>query len=771
MLNRGESLKDLRIADYYSSLLHLSGFDVTSGNNNQVFDGIGNPTGISLSALGDRVTFSHYIAPSSNEVNEWLDAFFPINSIMLTTTNDNPTKRIANTKWVQEGGGQFLVGVGGTDKRFTAGSGGLASGDRAGEYTVKLNNNTLPAHTHDVNVRTTIKGDTILTNVFCYYFGDPINPRGLTEEKLYSTNSDLLPNVSNNPYSYFLNQDEIEAFQNNTTYNGQRNYREFLIKKRHDDGYRYTDLDFDPKIASYSLAGWGGSVVNGPGWGGLISSSIPNTKIFITDSPRPVGVPWSGTSIKLEQADYDPRDSDRVHPGRLSSEDLLRARNIIIDVLGEEQAAIALEGVNRLKELDEQVNNANIFSAYANEQVKGSTTRASSNTGDTYSHNNIPPNYGLYLWRRVPLDYIEPEVPPGGGVEITPPIIDTPEGPAPDVTWRGTIVSNKKNLNLYNWARDRGWDGRSPAEITIRNNVYIFSDDSEKPALTTGNWPGGLTLINNGFIMGRGGDGGSYAAGNNSRYSWSVGRPPNRQKADGWPGGDAIKINTSSRIVINNRRGAIAGGGGGGAGSGSGNYGGGGGGAGGGKGGVGSSPDRNKSPGRRGAWEKGGDGGRVGKKGKDGGNWRNESGGISRRGGRFRNSGDKQYLQGRGGEAGGGGAGGWQQSGNDPHGGGGGGGRILKRNARGGRGGDYGGGNGGNGKSKGKNSKRSRKKSPWGNAAGGGGWGADGGDFIGNLRSSLGGRRPKGGKGGKAVDSKNNSNFTIQGGIVYGKID
>ena len=129
MLNRGESLKDLRIADYYSSLLHLSGFDVTSGDNNQVFDGIGNPTGISLSALGDRVTFSHYIAPSSNEVNEWLDAFFPINSIMLTTTNDNPTKRIANTKWVQEGGGQFLVGVGGTDKRFTAGRGGLASGD------------------------------------------------------------------------------------------------------------------------------------------------------------------------------------------------------------------------------------------------------------------------------------------------------------------------------------------------------------------------------------------------------------------------------------------------------------------------------------------------------------------------------------------------------------------------------------------------------------------------------------------------------------------
>jgi hypothetical protein len=46
----------------------------------------------------------------------------------------------------------------------------------------------------------------------------------------------------------------------------------------------------------------------------------------------------------------------------------------------------------------------------------------------------------------------------------------------------------------------------------------------DKPALTTGNWPKGLRLINNGFIMGRGGDGGSYAAGRYPQQSWSIGR-------------------------------------------------------------------------------------------------------------------------------------------------------------------------------------------------------------------------------------------------------
>lgn len=753
----GKSLKNLRISDYYSSLLHLSGFNVKSIDNNPVFNGIGQSTGISLSSKGERVNFSNYIAPSSNTLSDWIDTFYPINSIILTATNDNPSNRIANTKWVLDGGGRFLVGVGGDEKTFTPGSDGFGSGDLAGEYTVKLNKNHLPSHTHNVNVKTSVVGDSFLTNIFSFYFGPTVNPRGLTEERLYSSEaSELIPNVSENPFSYFLNQDEIEAFQNNSTFDNQENYRDYIIKKRHEEGFRYTDADFDPKLANYSLAGWGGTVVFGPGWGGLVNTADPNTKIFIADSPRPVGVAWNNTDIVLEKADYDFRDSDRVHPGRFSSEDLIKARNIIIEVLGKDEAEIALKDVNRLKELDELTEDAITSNVYLNTQVRGNSTRSSKNTGIGVEHNNIPPNYGLYVWRRVPLDFKEPRVPPGGGTE---------EKPETEI-FQGTITTNKEALNLEEWARDRGWDGQSFGIITIAEDVYIYSDEIGVPALTTGEWPSGLTIFNRGFIMGRGGDGGSFASGKYSNLSWSLGSPPGKNRYDGWDGSDAIYVNTKSRVSIDNARGAIAGGGGGGAGGGTGNFGGGGGGAGGGKGGIGSYPNFNALPGDLNAWEAGGEGGIPGAPGSDGGNSKNIEGGISSG---LRGSSTKVFLQGRGGEAGGGGAGGYRRGGNDPHGGGGGGGRVLTPTASGGDGGDIGGGSGGSGTNDGE-TVSSRDPRPWGNAAGGGGWAADGGDCT-TPPDRVDEDPPKGGKGGKAVLSVEGSNYSVNGGIIYGVLE
>ena len=771
MANKGESLKGLRIADYYSSLLHLSGFDITLQEYNKVFDGKGNTSGLTLSSRTvdeitvDRADIQNYILPESTITRDWLDSFYPIGSIILTTTNDDPTKRIAGTKWVLESPGRFFVGVGGREKEFSPSSVGDKSGDKLGEFENKLNRDNLPAHTHDVNVQTTIKGDTNTPSspidIFCFYFGPRINSRGLTQERIYTSSSaSLIPNVADDPFSYLLGQDEIEAFQNNTTFKGQDNYRDFLIKKRHEDGFRYSNVDFDPKLASFSLEGWGGSITGGPGWAGPLDSNIPNTKIFITDSPRPVGVPWASGNIQIEKADYDSRDIDRVHPGRFSPADLIKARNIIIDVLGAEEAAIALEGVDRLKELNEEVSQATTTNLYVNAQIRGSTTVPSRNQGSSLSHNNIPPNYGFYAWRRVPLDFDEPNTEIGGGTQII----------EADPVFRADITVNQETLNLEEWAKDRGWNGSSRAIITIRPNVYIYSDDMDKPALTTGNWPKGLRLINNGFIMGRGGDGGSLAAGRYPQQSWSIGSPPGKSLYDGWDGGDAIFINTSDSIIINNQ-GAIAGGGGGGAGSGTGNFGGGGGGAGGGNGGVGSYPNFNALPGAPNAWEAGGEGGAPGEPGGDGGNWRNLP--LSQTIGRLLNP--NAYLGGGGGEAGGGGSGGYKRGGNDPHGGGGGGGRILSADAKGGTAVNpeseiYGGGDGGSGNQDGE-TVSSKENRPWGNAAGGGGWGANGGDCL-KRRGGIGvSELPKGGKGGKAIAAIDDSNYTITGGIIYGTVD
>ena len=220
--------------------------------------------------------------------------------------------------------------------------------------------------------------------------------------------------------------------------------------------------------------------------------------------------------------------------------------------------------------------------------------------------------------------------------------------------------------------------------------MFPSHDQMGVPALTTGEWPNGLNLFNKGFIMGRGGDGGSFASGKYNGLSWSIGSPSGKNRYDGWDGSDAIYVNTSSRVNINNVQGAIAGGGGGGAGGGTGDFGGGGGGAGGGKGGIGAyAQNYNKLPGELNAWEAGGDGGEPGEPGSDGGNSRNIEGGVSSG---LKGSTTLVYLQGRGGEAGGGGAGGYKRGGNDPHGGGGGGGRVLTPNASGGDGGDIVGG-------------------------------------------------------------------------------
>ena len=111
-----------------------------------------------------------------------------------------------------------------------------------------------------------------------------------------------------------------------------------------------------------------------------------------------------------------------------------------------------------------------------------------------------------------------------------------------------TISSSQQNLNLRSFALANGWNGTTAATITVGSGVYIWSD-SATPALTIdGSWPGGITLINNGFIIGRGGNG----------QVSSLSAPFVREAAT--PGHDAISIGLA--VTINNQSGWIGGGGG-----------------------------------------------------------------------------------------------------------------------------------------------------------------------------------------------------------------
>ncbi len=692
-----ERLGPTRIADTYTTLLHVSGASIASTHldgNATVFDGVGNSTGLTLSTIDDRVIINNYIEPEGwSYQKEWLDAFFPINCVIVTADYVNPMSRIYGTKWVLQSEGLFPVGVGTrTDKNndtFTFTAGGnkqrtdLANGDKAGEFRGGISINDLPPHSHTTDTQLELVPEQRAgtgTNVgFIFYFGDTINPDQLQRED-----------------GRYLDDDAVEAFEYNTTYKDIPNYRDYIIREKHRRGEVYTDRDFDPRFGNQPLKGWAPPQAGGPGWGGILNTSGK----FIGNSPRPVNVNWTigSTNFRLQPSFYDPRVSDRVHPGRFPDDQLIKARDFIIQVLGVEEAAKALAGVNRLKELGQTVEQAYSGDNTYYSRIPQNKIVESSTTGQRVRHNNIPPNRPLYFWRRVPLDFVD-NLPPD--IRVLP--------------MQFTIKSNKKStkgniFNLNEWAVGEGWNGQSACTIIVDEGVYIYSDDPDNdkvPGMIIDNFPGGLTLINKGFIMGRGGNGGSY-------YT------------DGQNGGDAIHVIGNSEITIDNTAGGIGGGGGGGSASKEGESGGGGG-AGGGWGGtstmfqrpawnfgdgdgglvdisneriwnVSATTRRRRRPMITDIWKSTAAGGAGGRPGEPGGNGRWYNSFVSQYSLQlFKSTGDivtvgwgpaVPILPGVGGEAGGSGSHGYSRRGIDDQGTGGGGGRILTVTA-------YGGGTGG----------------------------------------------------------------------------
>jgi len=302
-----------------------------------------------------------------------------------------------------------------------------------------------------------------------------------------------------------------------------------------------------------------------------------------------------------------------------------------------------------------------------------------------------------------------------------------------------TITTNQTNLNLATYATSNGWDGAAPAIITIDTGVYVISSSTGTPALTTGAFPGGLTIINKGYIAGKGG-------------SAVVGSGPTGGAA-GPSGGNSISLGGNTTIDNTDASAYIGGGGGAGGSSGAG----GGGGAGGGDGAPGTS-----GPGSGGS---GGAGGGVGASGSNG----------------TVPSGADVDLTGKGGGSGGGGGGnkyGTKPTSAQRRAGGGGGGIIFPGSGGAGGASSFYGRAGGAGGSSNASGGNSNTSSPYGNTsslggAGGGGWGAAGGQAIPfNEPNNQQGSTYNGGSGGKAVEL-NGYNVTWTSGDtarVYGSV-
>ena len=113
------------------------------------------------------------------------------------------------------------------------------------------------------------------------------------------------------------------------------------------------------------------------------------------------------------------------------------------------------------------------------------------------------------------------------------------------------------NINVHNLLIAQGWDGVSVVHptLTILATAKIYSTSTAVPAFDTGSLPVGstVTVLNNGYILGRGGNGGNGA----SPPAGTSGNP-------GGAGGPAFKAQVPLTLTNN---GIIGGGGGGGGGA------------------------------------------------------------------------------------------------------------------------------------------------------------------------------------------------------------
>jgi len=115
-----------------------------------------------------------------------------------------------------------------------------------------------------------------------------------------------------------------------------------------------------------------------------------------------------------------------------------------------------------------------------------------------------------------------------------------------------TFTSNVQEYNLRTDLLANGWDGVMPvsATLTVNSGIYIWSNSTSTAAFNTGTIVSNsiISIINNGYIIGKGGNGGSVPT-------------SNRTGSAGLNGGPAMNINYPVSITNNSY---IAGGGGGG---------------------------------------------------------------------------------------------------------------------------------------------------------------------------------------------------------------
>ena len=394
-----KSLENHFISDLYTSLLHLSGAELGAhGPLNKVFDGAGNSTGLALS--GDRVVVNNYIYPKGYTTRppiEWLDAFFPVGCLQLTFDENDPNTRIAGTTWDLVSQGRFLVGVGtykdknGDTYKFCPGEPPNAndSGNLAGEYQHTLTVDEIPTHSHSTNVgnRTVQIASPVGSGPTFETDFDPLNSTKTFAEQQQARNvlaNKIQWNLGNNTYGY------TGSLANN-----------FFTAPQPDAGPFRENISrageyLGPVKQAFDLNFLRGSASNYPN---TMAAGIPGTDDYRNSTnwefKEMIGI-WNGETRWIPS-----RTAGRRNIPSNSSQNGLRNINWYefckdlgcIDI-GDAIAGNFLEENNKTPltsgEADIIENAENAFNDQPSTEV-----------GFGLPHNNIPPSYGVYVWKRI----------------------------------------------------------------------------------------------------------------------------------------------------------------------------------------------------------------------------------------------------------------------------------------------------------------------------------------------------------------------------------
>jgi hypothetical protein len=117
-----------------------------------------------------------------------------------------------------------------------------------------------------------------------------------------------------------------------------------------------------------------------------------------------------------------------------------------------------------------------------------------------------------------------------------------------------SISQHIDRANLRSLAVAAGWNQSSPVTATLTGGYYLYSTTTQAALTIDGSWPGGVTFVNNGYVMGLGGNGGGIQFIATNNIVQNVGLSA---------GANAINLGVSCTIQNN----SIIGGGGGGGGS------------------------------------------------------------------------------------------------------------------------------------------------------------------------------------------------------------